>query len=142
MSAGRVWKFDIKILHLISMTLNKKGRSVAIPHRGLPTTHLKTVKDYIQGHLDARITLAKLAELTHMSEFYFVRMFKESTNMTPHRYIRHQRILLAQELLSDPKLKVIDVSLRVGFEYQSNFARIFRREVGLSPYKFRRINLW
>lgn len=124
-----------------SMNFSYRQGASPIPHHGLPTAQLKRVKDYIQGHLDIRITVTELAKLIHMNEFYFARLFKKSTNVTPCRYIRHQRMLLAQDLLSDPELKVIDVSLRVGFEYPGNFARIFRREVGLSPWEFRHIHL-
>jgi two-component system, response regulator YesN len=41
-------------------------------------------------------------------------------------------------LLHDPKLSVLDVSMNVGFEHQNNFARAFRRMIGVSPTEFKR----
>jgi AraC family transcriptional regulator len=112
------------------------------PQRGgLPTIRLKRVQDFIQSHLDEQITLADLAAVAEMSLFHFAKLFKRSTGFSPYRYIRNQRIALAKELLSDPKLKMIDVGLRVGFEHQSNFARAFRQDVGLNPWRFRRDRL-
>jgi AraC family transcriptional regulator len=119
------------------MTCDKTGRSVTIPHRGLPAIRLKRVEDYIRTHLDTQIALSDLAETTRMNVFHFSKLFKKSTGMSPHQYVLHQRIEFAKTLLNDPTLKMIDVALRVGFERPNNFSRAFRKQVGMSPRQFR-----
>ena len=47
------------------------------------------------------------------------------------------RFVEAKELLRDTDLRVTDISLAVGFEDCSNFARMFRRISGLGPRQFR-----
>jgi len=47
------------------------------------------------------------------------------------------RFKQAKELLQGTELRIIDVSLAVGFDDSSNFARMFRRMGGLSPQQFR-----
>ena len=48
------------------------------------------------------------------------------------------RFKAAKQLLQDTDLRITDVSLAVGFDDSSNFARMFRRIGGLSPNQYRR----
>jgi AraC-like DNA-binding protein len=48
------------------------------------------------------------------------------------------RFRLARQLLDDPRQRVIDVALELGYAEPSNFIRAFRRWAGLTPGVFRR----
>jgi len=110
-----------------------------VPCRGgLPTARLKRVLEYVESNLDKNITLTELARVANMSLYYFAVLFRQSTGLSPHRYVLSKRVERAKELLHDPKLSVLDVSMNVGFEHQNNFARAFRRMIGVSPTEFKR----
>lgn len=110
-----------------------------VPRRGgLPAARLKRVLEYIDANLGKNITLTELASVVNMSLYYFAVLFRRSTDLSPHRYVLNRRIERAKELLCDPKLSVLDVSIDVGFEHQNNFARAFRRVIGVSPTQYRR----
>jgi AraC family transcriptional regulator len=114
----------------------------AVPRRGgLPEARLKRVLEYIDANLGKNITLSELAGVVNMSLYYFAVLFRQSTGLSPHRYVLNQRVERAKELLRDQKLSVLDVSINVGFEHQNNFARAFRRVIGVSPTQFRRDRL-
>jgi AraC family transcriptional regulator len=113
-----------------------------VPCRGgLPAARLKRVLEYIDANLGKNITLSELAGAVNMSLYYFAVLFRRSTGLSPHRYVLNQRVERAKELLRDPELSVLDVSIDVGFEHQNNFARAFRRVIGVSPTQFRRDRL-
>jgi AraC family transcriptional regulator len=99
---------------------------------------LKRVLEYIESNLDKNITLTQLARVANMSLYYFAVLFRQSTSLSPHRYVLGKRVERAKELLHDPKLSVLDVSMNVGFHHQNNFARAFRRVIGVSPTEFKR----
>jgi AraC family transcriptional regulator len=105
---------------------------------GLPPARLKRVLEYIDSNLDKNITLSELARVANMSLYYFAVLFRQSTSLSPHRYVLSKRVERAMELLQNPKLSVLEVSLNVGFEHQNNFARAFRRVIGVSPTEFKR----
>jgi AraC family transcriptional regulator len=44
----------------------------------------------------------------------------------------------ARRLLRETKMGIVDVALEVGYANPSHFARLFRRETGLSPSDYRR----
>ncbi|HEY0100644.1 MAG TPA: AraC family transcriptional regulator [Pyrinomonadaceae bacterium] len=54
------------------------------------------------------------------------------------RYHIDLRMNEARRLLRETKMGVVDVALEVGYANPSHFARLFRRETGLSPSNYRR----
>jgi AraC family transcriptional regulator len=109
------------------------------PRRGgMPAARLKRVLEYINANLGKNITLFELASIANMSLYYFAVLFRQSTGLSPHKYLLNQRIERSKGLLCDRKRSVLDVGLQVGFEHQNNFARAFRRVMGVSPTEYRR----
>jgi AraC family transcriptional regulator len=106
-------------------------------HGGLPRTRLNRVLEYIDANLSEELSLPILSEVAEMSLYYFVRLFKQSTGLSPHRYVIEQRIKRAQGFLRSPKMTVIEASARTGFVDPSHFTKVFRRVVGLAPSQYR-----
>jgi AraC family transcriptional regulator len=93
--------------------------------------------EYIENHLQKKIEVEKLAQLTYSSKFHFQRMFSMLTGVTVAEYIRKRRLTLAAQELSNAKEKVIDVALRYGYETPESFSKAFRRAHGVSPSQVR-----
>jgi AraC family transcriptional regulator len=107
-------------------------------HRGgMPSARLKRVLDYIGGKLDEDLSLLVLANVVGMNLYYFARLFKQSTGLSPHRYVLEQRITRAKQLLHTPEMTVLEAGVRTGFGDQGHFTKVFRRFVGVTPSKFR-----
>jgi AraC-like DNA-binding protein len=107
-------------------------------HAGLPETSLRRVLEYMQAHLDGELSVTALAAVAQISPFYFSRLFKQSTGLSPHQYLRRQRIERARELLADPRRRLAEVGYEVGFLNQSHFTTVFRTLVGTTPGAFQR----
>jgi len=86
----------------------------------------------------APITLAAMAEVAGMSPSCFIRSFKRSTGMTPHRFVVEQRVAAARRLLETSDLPIVEIALGVGFSSQSHFGVAFRQVTGESPARYRR----
>jgi AraC family transcriptional regulator len=104
----------------------------------LSAARLHRVLDHVAGHLDAPPSLSTLADLAGMELFRFVRAFKCSTGLSPHRYVLDARITHAKDLLRNRALSITDAAIRTGFATPSHFAVTFRRLTGMSPGEFRR----
>jgi AraC family transcriptional regulator len=105
---------------------------------GLPSYQLKQVQDFIQVHLAQDVQLVDLAQTVNMSRYYFIKLFKQSTGITPHQYLLQQRIHRAQELLTQQREQSIaDIALQCGFANQSHLTRQFRQIVGTTPRAYR-----
>jgi AraC family transcriptional regulator len=105
---------------------------------GMPKPRLRRVLEYIQEHLDCDLPLAELAAATQMSPYYFSKVFKQSTGLSPHKYLLRQRVERAKELLAGPRRRIAEVSQELGFANQSHFATTFRVLVGMAPREYQR----
>ncbi|NJK50503.1 helix-turn-helix transcriptional regulator [Candidatus Gracilibacteria bacterium] len=63
-------------------------------------------------------------------------MFKQSTGLSPHRYVIQHRIERAKELLHCQELSISDISTQLGFADHSHFTRYFKRIIGVTPKQF------
>ena len=93
--------------------------------------------DFIDAHLQGKITLNQVAEYCSMSGFAFSHVFKNENRVTFQEYTSRCRIRKAQELLTDTDAPVTEVALSVGFSDLSHFSRTFRRYVGVSASAYR-----
>jgi AraC-like DNA-binding protein len=115
----------------------------AIEHQNplhLPTTRDETISAAIvhtHDHLDS-VTAIDVSRAIGVSERTLRRQFHSMMNMTWRSYLLQARLLRATVLLSEPGPSILDVSIAVGFENVSSFARAFRRHCGETPSAFRR----
>jgi AraC family transcriptional regulator len=109
----------------------------AKPGNGLPRARLNRVIEYIEANLDREIALSALADTAGMSPHYFSELFKQSLHFSPYQYVLRRRIEHARQLLSQPSVTVLEVAVRSGFSDQSQFTKLFRRVVGVTPGAYR-----
>ena len=96
------------------------------------------LSDYIEEHLDTEIKIAYLAELSQISTFHFIRLFRNSFNLTPYQYIIQRRLIKAEILLTHTLQPIIDIALACGFQGASQFSYAFKKNRGFSPIEFRK----
>lgn len=110
----------------------------ATPNRlgGLSKRKLQQAIHYIHQHLSEEVTLEAIATHLNMSHFYFCRMFKQSTGVTPYQYLLRLRIEHAKQLLLQGDLSIVEIALEVGFANQSHLTHHFKRLVGVTPKQF------
>jgi AraC-like DNA-binding protein len=98
---------------------------------------LKRVIDYIQSHLGEDLSLETIANVAHISPYYFGKLFKISMGETVHQYVMSERLKRARWLLKNRTVPEEEIALACGFSSQSHFATAFRNETGLTPRRFR-----
>ncbi|MCZ8512784.1 AraC family transcriptional regulator [Paenibacillus filicis] len=98
---------------------------------------LAPVLDYIDHHLDQDLSLETLERLFYVNRYYLSRLFKRTTGSTIHEYIVLKRIAEAKRLLKED-YNVTDACQLSGFNDYSNFIRMFKRYVGISPGQYRK----
>jgi hypothetical protein len=69
------------------------------PSNGLSRDRLTRVRDYIEAHLDDRLTLTELAGVACLSPYHFSRSFKEAVGIGPQRYVMRRRLERAKTLI-------------------------------------------
>lgn len=96
--------------------------------------------EYIHSHFRSDIDVDALAQMEHMSCTAFRTAFKNHTGVSPNEYIIAQRISAACRLLTQTDMSISAVAAEVGYCDQYYFSRIFRKKVGMPPFKYRQGN--
>jgi len=95
--------------------------------------------DAMKAGLGRPLSLADIARAGMFSPFYFHRIFREITAVTPARFLAALRMAEARRLLMHSAMTVAEISWRVGYESLGTFTTQFGRLVGVPPGRFRQL---
>jgi len=94
------------------------------------------VEKYIHSHYkDA--TISKLVEIFHYNNDFYNRLFKEYTGKTYIKYLANLRLIKAKEMLVSTENSIESIASEVGYNNRGHFYRLFSKEYGMTPAKFR-----
>ncbi|WP_337885527.1 AraC family transcriptional regulator [Fischerella thermalis] len=126
------------VIHLLRKYCVKQP-VIATNSDGLPKHKLRKTLEYIHTHLNQDIKLADLAGSVGMSQYYFVRLFKQSMGIAPYQYVIQQRVEKSKQLLKQGKVTITDIALQCGFANQSHFTKHFRQITGVTPKAYQQL---
>jgi len=99
--------------------------------------YVRRVKDYIKSSYMRSIRVEEIAESLNLDRRYLSRIFKNETGRTIQDYIISVRMKEAKRLL-DEGYGVCETANFCGYSDYSNFFKLFSRECGESPSKYRK----
>ncbi|WP_230986542.1 response regulator transcription factor [Cohnella fermenti] len=91
-----------------------------------------------QRACDPNLSISALADHLYLTPSYVCLIFKQETGITINQYLTSVRIGKAKERIADPAVKLHQVAGLVGYTDGKYFARLFKKECGLTPSEFRR----
>ncbi|MFA5657824.1 MAG: AraC family transcriptional regulator [Oscillospiraceae bacterium] len=93
---------------------------------------------YIENNLTGKLTAENIARQAFVSNFYFQKAFSMLCGFTVGEYIRLRRLTLAGSELVATDEKIIDISLKYGYDSPDSFTKAFTRFHGVTPSAVRR----
>ncbi|WP_037860387.1 helix-turn-helix domain-containing protein [Streptomyces sp. NRRL S-340] len=121
------------VTHLLSR--GRAGREQRLP--GPEHRAVRAGLAIMRERLADPLTLADIAGEVHLSVYHFVRVFRDATGQTPHRYLTGLRIERARRLLSGTGLTVAQIAERCGFSGPGSLSSAFLAHVGVRPSAYR-----
>ena len=110
--------------------------------------YAKNLVDRVKGHIrknifnSDNITLPYIANMVHFNPSYLSRLFKKVTNISISDYIMECKLSQAKHLLADSDTKIQEIAENLGYTSQSNFTRVFKKSIGMTPNDFRSQSHW
>ena len=93
--------------------------------------------EYIERHIQEKISLAELADAFKVSPNYLSQLFKRHMEMGLNEYITNQKIIKSRHLLRETNMRIYEIAESLGFENAFYFSKVFKKTVGLSPKDYR-----
>lgn len=123
----------IEILVDINRTvLEREG----VDSRSRSNTAVNLAMDYINKNFGEPMTLESVAKASYLSVNQLCRLFSEHCGTTVAKYITSKRITEAKKMLAAGK-SVTEVAMLCGFGDYSGFIRVFKKNVGVTPGKYK-----
>lgn len=92
---------------------------------------------YLLEHVSQSVSLSELAGMYSLDRFYFQKLFKRHTGLSPKRFQMLARVNRAKELLQTTDRPVSEIAGMVGVESASRFIALFRAYEGVTPGAYR-----
>ena len=102
------------------------------------TNILDDIFYYIDHNFQNNIKLENIAPLFGYNSAYLGKIFTKTAGESFNSYIDHKRIDHSKELLKENRLKVYEISEKVGYKNVDYFHKKFKKYVGVSPAEYRK----
>ena len=98
---------------------------------------VRQIRQYLEDHYTENVTLEIIANLSGMSAYHLIRVFRSEVGLPPHAYLEQVRINRARQFLREGTA-IAEVAFMTGFTDQSHFSRHFKRMTGVTPGQYRK----
>ena len=106
----------------------------SIAHTKADENFLASLHETIIEHIEeVELDVEQLARHMNMSRVTLYRKIKAISDLTPIELINITRLKKAAELLASGDYKMYEIAAMTGFSSQSNFARNFHKQFGVTP---------
>ncbi len=125
----RVEKFFYKIQRIVETFLEGIFTLANRKHLAI----VKQARDFMMENYALPLTVTDVAQHLFISPSHLSRLFREELDCTINDYLTRVRVEQAVEIMKRPEFSVAQVSIAVGFQNQSYFAKVFRKYIGVTP---------
>ncbi|WP_304064971.1 GlxA family transcriptional regulator [Pedobacter glucosidilyticus] len=98
---------------------------------------IKQAQDYIDLHIQEKITIDELADLVKLGRRSFERRFKLATNNSVLAYINRVKMEYAKRNFESSRKNIHEVMYAVGYTDTKAFRSLFKKITGLTPIAYR-----
>lgn len=124
--------------HKLSFLINNIIGILALPHSTRESPIIQKARQYILENYNKDIAVSDIAEYVALNKFYFSKLFKNTTGISPHQYLSYIRIKHAKRLLAETEYSVSHIAATCGFSCDSHFIRAFKKDTAFTPMQFRK----
>lgn len=98
---------------------------------------VKKAQDYIEKHLDKKLSIEDLAAKLNVGRRNFDRRFIKATGNTPIEYAQRVKMEAAKKSFETNRKTIHEVMYEVGYSDAKAFREVFKKITGLSPLEYK-----
>lgn len=121
---------------LLEMLAEAARHAGSGPVRNVPEW-LRAAREYVEANFLRPLSLAEVARVARVNRVHLARQFRAYFSTSVGEFLRRKRVEHACHLVTTTNHSLAEVAIDCGFSDQSHFSSIFRRQMGLTPARFR-----
>lgn len=102
--------------------------------------HIRKSVDYIQEHLQEKLSVKEIAEQVGLSADYYAKLFYKEMGVSVKDYVAEAKISTAANMLIYSEHSYLDIALTLGYSSQSAFISVFKKYRGITPKEYRSLH--
>lgn len=139
--------YSIRSLQEITSSYQSAQRSMAEQnyraiHRLADLDDARRMQDivtFVEEHYMEELSLDKLSTRFFLSREHISRRFKQKVGMTLSSYVIQLRINQAKQWLIETDEKMYSIALKLGYQDEIYFSKLFKKHVGKTPIEYRNV---
>lgn len=104
------------------------------------TEIVREIQSRFEMSFNEAFSLESLANEYHVSTSHLAHVFKQITGYSPIEYLMSCRLSAAKGMLTHAETSIKEIVDKCGYSDESNFCRMFKSRVGMTPTEFRKHN--
>lgn len=133
--------FDEEKINSLSRLADILVKHILFEHMLKPSLNenLEKAVAFIEKNLKENLTIESISKGINVSKSVLYRLFHTHYGKTLGSFVNLKRIEYACTLLFDTKMSIEEISEEAGFSSASYFSKTFKKEMGTSPLKYRKL---
>jgi len=133
-------QYEDMIRSLLSIFLISQSRSATTHNNDRHSPFIERIINYINENYSENISLDSLSDKFSISKNYLSKLFKSKTGFGINEYLNIIRIKNARHLIISTNFSMSKISTLCGFNDSNYFSTVFKKNHGMSPIKYRKLN--
>jgi len=101
---------------------------------------LRIGKAFMDNNFLGIHSIGEVAAYCAISEYHFIRMFRQLHHTTPYQYLLKKRLEFSLQLMKTEETLLSDIAVRCGFPDLPTYSKAFKRIYRIAPSVFRKEN--
>lgn len=99
---------------------------------------INKTEDFINSHLDMKITIDELSKNINLSKFHFHRIFSRYSNETVKQFIIRIKMERSAVFLTVRQdISLTEIAQRYGYSDSASYSKAFKKYYSVSPSEYR-----
>ena len=112
------------------------ARTAKLTTENQKTNLARMVEEYVNAHLDEKLSLARLSRHFNVSINKLSRDIRATTHRSPQELVAHQRLKAAKQMIRQEEYNFTQIAERLGFSSLHYFSQWFKKQTRMSPTEY------
>lgn len=106
------------------------------PPIGGENTIIRRAQQYVQAHIEEKLTVTAVAENSGVSASYLTALFHKHLALSPGEYIRRIKLGRSKQLIREGQMNFTEISESLQYSTVHHFSRQFKQMFGMTPTEY------